>query len=65
MHIQPVDGQQCYMPCFDVFIFSDNISFDKTKCFVSITSNIVYVGVPAAQVRADGHAQILRCIHRF
>ena len=37
---------------------------DPDSCFVSSTSNIVYVGVPA-QVLADGHAQILRCIHRL
>ena len=42
----------------------DNISFDKTLCFVSSTGNIVYVGVPA-QVLADGHIQIHRFIHRF
>ena len=49
---------------FDIFIFGNYISFDKTQCFVSGTGNVVYVGVPA-QVLADGHTQILRCIHRF
>ena len=34
------------------------------QCFVSGTGNVVYMGVPA-QVLADGHTQILRCIHRF
>ena len=36
----------------------------KPSVFVSIAGSIICVGVPA-QVRADGHAQELRCIHRF
>ena len=36
----------------------------KPSVFVSGTGNVVYVGVPA-QVPADSHTQILRCIHRF
>ena len=30
-------------PGFDIFIFNDNISFDKNLVFVSSTSNMVYM----------------------